>query len=56
LPLLFEGTVVRKPLLPLLLLLPAALERELGRSCVRGEGRRSSLTGGGGLLLACSCG
>jgi hypothetical protein len=46
--LLSEGTVVRKPLSPLLL----ADECEL---CVRvlGEGRRASLTGGGGLKFPC---
>src|SRR5581483_2948999 len=56
------GTVVRRPLSPLslLLLLDELLcELELC-ACVRGEGRRSSPArgagAGGGLLLACSCG
>src|SRR5579864_3017353 len=56
LPLLLSaGTVVRKPLSPLLLADALDDEREL-RVRVLGEGRRASLTGGGGLKFDWFCG
>ena len=51
LPLLLSaGTVVRKPLSPLLLADVCEL-----RVRVPGEKRRDSLTGGGGLKFTCGC-